>query len=725
MILFKKDWLEPWNAGAIVDTQTSNESFIHISNVYKQMGIENHTFMLSLLNPELQGVDPFSETLTREEKYAIAEECKYNFWYYLREVARVPSPAGNDDIQFRANRGNIALYWLFWNHITTMLIQIRQTGKSTGIDILDNYLLNIRCTNTLINLLTKDDKLMSQSLNRLKSIMSKLPPYLNVRNRLDVGNTEMITVKKLENRYQAHLPNKSPKLADNVGRGFTSPITRVDEGAYLFNIEISLPVMLAANTAARDIAESNLEPYGTTITTTAGKKDDPDGRFMYKTMMEMAPWHERFFDAADRKELEQIVRQASPAGKMRVACVFNHRQLGYSDEWLAQVLEETGATGEAADRDFFNVWTSGSITSPLPREVLAMIRESIMVDHYCEISRPTAYVTRWFIHDNQIPAVMAQNDHVMSLDTSDAVGQDDIFMTLRDVKTGGITAAGNYNETNLITFCEWIADWLIRYPKITLIIERRSSGVMMIDYLLIILVSKGIDPFKRLYNTVVQDADSYPDRFKEIDRPMGVRSQEVYTKYKKTFGFATSASGTTSRSELYGSTLMNAAKYTGNTVRDPIVANQILSLVVRNGRVDHPPGEHDDGCVSWLLGYWLVAHGRNLQFYGIQSSLILSQNLRVTRDIHEQTSYEYQEQQHIRKEIERFYEEICKERDVFIVQRLEQQLRTLTHRLVLREGEKFSIDELLESASKSRRMHNVISRGQNSLYHNPYSRYPR
>jgi hypothetical protein len=47
--------------------------------------------------------------------------------------------------------------------------------------------------------------------------------------------------------------------------------------------------------------------------------------------------------------------------------------------------------------------------------------------------------------------------------------------------------------------------------------------------------------------------------------------------------------------------------------------------VTRNGRVDHPPGGHDDVCIAWLLGHYVASHSRNLDFYGIDTREIMSQ----------------------------------------------------------------------------------------------------
>ena len=698
MILFLDDWKNYPNA--IIDYQTPNKSFIRYASLLKTMGVKNHAFCLALLDPLLQGVDPFDPTLSAEMMGRIALECRSNFWYFLRTIART-----KDGDPFLANRGNIALYWLFFNHITTLLIQIRQTGKSFSTDTLMNWLLNIRCRKTEINLLTKDDTLRAANLSRLKEIMFQLPFYLKQhRQGYDVGNSELLTVKALENRYKGHLPNKSTKLALNVGRGLTSPIFQIDEASFFFNIAISMPAALAAGTAERDKARRDGNPYGTIITTTAGKKDDRDGAYVYNMVLDSAVWSEAFMDALNQERLYDMVMKASPKRDLIVNCTFNHRQLGYTDEWLKRAIKEARAVGEDADRDFGNVWTSGTMASPLSVETSTLIRGSQVDDPYVEISPICAYTTRWYVPPERKEHVMTENDHIMSLDTSDAAGRDDIGMVLRSVRTGEVVAAGNYNETNLIKFSEWLVEWFVKYPRFVLIIERRSSGAMIVDYLLLHLVAKGIDPFQRIFNKIVQNHEEEPELYREICKPMYARSPEIYTRNKRAFGFTTSGTGSNARSELYGNTFLNAAKLTGDRVRDRTLINQILGLVIKGGRIDHSAtGGKDDMVIAWNMSMWLMLSGKNLKHYGISSRDILSDNRSAQVTMSPRAQYDQQQQDYVRSQVEEVVNELKHVRDDYLASRLEAKLRALEQQLSNEDRQYLSMDELLVGLREQRR----------------------
>ena len=128
MILHLSDWQS--YPTAKIHLTTKNKSFVRQASVYRAMGIKNHAFLLALVNPELEFVDPHDPAITIENMLLVGAECKVNPWYFFREVARAPAIGDPEPKMVEANRGNIALWWLFFCHVMVILIQIRQTGKS-------------------------------------------------------------------------------------------------------------------------------------------------------------------------------------------------------------------------------------------------------------------------------------------------------------------------------------------------------------------------------------------------------------------------------------------------------------------------------------------------------------------------------------------------------------------------------------------------------------------
>lgn len=593
MILFEEDWNE--YPDAILQENTKNKSFLKYAITLRDMGINNYKWPLALINPDLLNVDPFDPNITRDQAMAVIEECRLNPWYYFRECIVLDVIAGEKQY-YIASRGNMALYWLFFCHIDIILVQIRQTGKTFGCSWLARYLMNVACTDTKINLLTKDDKLRSKTLEEIISTENQTPFYLRLRKKDDLANPEEFTIKSLGNKYVGHLPSQSEKGALNVGRGLTSPIFFIDELAYLYNNRIMLAAALPATTAARAKQIAKGEPYGVVMTTTAGKLDDRDGEFAYELIDSSAQWNEKLMDATGYTNLEDLVRKASPGRVATVHCMFNHRQLGYSDTWLASTIERARSTGEDMLRDFYNKWTSGTQSHPLDTNILEVIRKSeVLHPPYSQIFKSRAYIVAW----NQTEAETVKyfsEDVVLGLDPSQASGGDDMGMVFMHVKTGRVLATVRVNEDNVIMFCQWLVELLEVFNKLKLIPENRSTGSAIIDYLLMVLPTKGIDPFRVIYNRIMSEPDEFPDKFKEATRSLRHRDPEIYIKCKKYFGFVTSASGIYSRSELYGTVLQSAAKNVGHLVCSQDLIKQISTLTSKNNRVNHSSGGHDDLC---------------------------------------------------------------------------------------------------------------------------------
>lgn len=730
MILFENDWLQ--HPGAIIDDKTKNVSARLLAAKYRKMGVRNNAFFLALHNPRLQGVGPYSPNLTFVQMLEIGVECKNNPWYFFREVARAPSNAGTEGAMVEFNRANISLWWSFYNHVTYTLVQPRQTGKSFCTDILMSELMLCQCTNTQINLLTKDEILRKSNIDRLKKIYEELPRYLQIKTREDANNTEMLTVKKNGNKYVTHVPQASEKRANAQGRGLTTPIIHIDEAPFQVNIEHSFPAAMGAMGAAIQDAKRNNEPYGTILTTTAGQKDDRDGKYVYKFAMESAPWSEKFFDAVDAFQLEEMVRRSSRVvsainqitgkeetkGVFRIYGAFNHRQLGKDDAWLRDQLERQGGTPDKANRDYFNIWTNGSVTSPLSPEIVSKLNAGVVEDYHETISVVGAYITRWHIPADSIEYFMRTRKTIAGVDTSDASGKDAIAVVLTDVETGAVIAVSKFNETNLTRFAQWVMWFLTTYENTTMIIERRSSAPGIIDHLLLYLPEKGIDPFKRLFNWVANDPLLHKERYAETRQMLSRRPEDLYVRCKSHFGFATSGSGETSRTALYSTTLQNAAQRCADKIMDKELTGQITSLENRNGRVDHEEGGHDDLVIAWLLTHWFLTMAKNLQFYGIDARSILVDH-KPKEELNAMEQYSRVEQQKLRVRIEAIYEELSTEADSFICDKLEKELRFLDSRIVLEYGESFSVDTMIKQAKEQRRSsytHSNLYGGDTTYY---------
>lgn len=601
MILRLSDWNK--YPKAIVDTKTTNKSFIRVAQIYKAMGVENHAFLLALHNPDLQGVDPFDPNLTTEQRYAIVTEVSENPWYFFREIIRIPTSGTLTGIPFIANRANIAYLWCCFNHLTVMIIMPRQTGKSVVADSCNTYMLIAGGTNIKMVLFTKDNGLRVSNIERLKSIFDLLPWYINTRDKSDSNNTENITINSLKNRLDTVVGQNTLAGAMKVGRGLTVAILQVDELAFIPHVKESLETALAATGAARENAKNSGSHYYNTYTTTPGYVNTEEGAYAKWIYDGCARWTEKFLDLPNQDELNDTIRKNTRRGNLSVLIEYNHRQLGKTDAWLKERILEANATGDRAEADFLNKWSQGSAASPISKENLIRLRDSLMSKKYVDISTE-GYVMNWYVEEDEVVNGLPGRQVVLGMDSSEMIGNDYTALCGRDVSTGEVLCTAIINETNVLTLSNFIANLLIKYPNMTFIPEAKSTGVAIIDTVAQIFISKGYNPFTRIFNYIADERDTnkeYAKLWDNISRGFGL--SDIYNKYRREFGYRTAGVGKNSRDNLYGTVFNSSIKYTAHLVRDNELITELESLIIKNGRIDHPNGGHDDLC---FIGETLV-----------------------------------------------------------------------------------------------------------------------
>ncbi len=689
---------------AIADTRTKNQSFVAMAYRYKLMGIENYYFMLALHNPDLQGVDPFDPNLTHKQKTDIAYECKTNPWYFIREVARLPPMAGIEPMPFKANRGNIALIWCFLNHITAILIQPRQTGKSGSVDILTVWIIDIAGNHTNMLMITKGSDLQSEAISRIKAMRELLPNYLYAKHKLDSDNKTGFNNTALSNKYMTGVARANKMAANNLGRGMTVPIIHIDEPPFITHIGVTMPAAKAAGGAVRAFAEKNGSLYGTILTTTAGRRDDRDGGYMYNYVAESMVFNEVLFDCRNRLDAVKMVDRNCTGLGSTVNITMSHRQLGYSDEWLYRTMREVGGTREEMERDFFNIWNSGSMRSPLSAELNDLIQKSKKDPLSTEVTAEN-YIVKWYVTSDELTYLKKHSRLIMGADTSEASGRDAIAMVIVDAATLQVVGAATIALTNLIEYAKWLASFLIEHPEITLIPERKSTGPMIIDMLLIMLPQAGIDPFKRIFNSIVDKArltKKDEEAYQQLSTPLSQRDEFFYTSRKTAFGFMTDSN---KRILLYGNILQQAAKQSAKLINDETLAKEIMGLTEKNGRIDHSTLGHDDHVIAWLLAHWLLNRGMNLTHYGIEPSLVMSALL--DDDVQESKTIADQWKDHLQKsyleEIEDLVETLAECENIALTALYEQKLQFLSRKIEASGRVKdFSVDAVMDSVRKAR-----------------------
>lgn len=710
MILFKDDW--DFYPTAIPNFETDNKSFLLLAKTYKEMGIKNYYFHLALMDRTLKDVDPFSDDLTIEQMVKIDEECRCNPWYFLREILRIKPQAGSTPLRFRADRGNIGAAWLFFNHITIFWVQPRQTGKSTGSDAIALYLIYFGMENSRINMLTKDEKLRVENIERLHKAREYFPKYLDKHKKnVDAENKLRITCSDLGNEYSTAVPRNSEDQANNLGRGTTSPIVIIDEPPFIPFIDIIIPAMLASTGAARDQAAEQGQFYGNIFTTTAGKLDTKGGAFIHNMMSEAMVMDERvILDLKNSEEAYRVIGAQSSRENPSVNLTMSHRQLGKTDEWLQEKMSQAYSRGATADRDYLNIWTSGGEFHPLPVEICEAIRNSVREPIFNEISSRD-YLIKWYIK----PEELKYRTATLGLDPSEAMGKDALAGVMIDDSTLEVLATFKIRETNIFTFSDWLADFLAKYENVTLVPERKSTGGAIIDVLLLKLPMLGINPYRRIYSTIVDDgiynpsSHSFREEFRCINQDVSAQPYGFADRHKMHFGFATTGgfSSRFSRNKLYVETLQPYARYACQKIYDSGLATEINALTVKNNRVDHAVGGHDDMVIAWLLAAWFLFSTRNLSFYGKMDVLTnvreFKPKIEGEPDKTPYDEFKEDEQKAIRAEIIKVADQLAESRDLFEVMKLEAKLKNIYAGLKETGSGIGTFEQVINEASDKRR----------------------
>lgn len=613
MILYSNDFI---SQNGVVHTTTKNNSWVKMHYLLKKLGINNNKFFLSLLNPELMNIDPHSNNLTVEQVTWIAHECIMNPWYYFREIIRIPQQGGQP-VSFRLDRATLALLWTVFNDVDAFITVPRQICKTMTSLAIISYFLYVGGYNINISMLAKDRKLVRENTSRLKSIKETFPPYILKETKDDTDNKEGISYEVLHNRFLTYVARMDIYGADNLGRGMSTPIQVWDEFGYFKNNHISYPAAVSATNAAVDSARAAGMPAFNILATTAAMLDTEEGEFAFSLLSSAMRFNERLYDCRNNEELNEVIAKHSIRRMLYIT--YSYLQLGKTHEWLREKTIRANSSQDQIDTDYLNIWKHGTSNNVLPVETLKVIKESYKEPYIPELNDD--YITRWYVSpDEMLQPEFMHKPFVIGMDCSENIGRDFTSFVMIDPSDMSIIATCRCNETNLIKLGRYIVTLLMQFDKAVFIPERNSTGVTILDTVFDEFERLGISPFRRIYNTVIQNKD-LDDRMKDIN----TSTTRIMGKIRGYFGFRTHGGQfMNTRDLLYRQVLKKAVAINANRIHDGVLIDELAHLEIRNGRIDHKEGRHDDSVISYLLACYFIFYGNNLEFYGISPTEMLS-----------------------------------------------------------------------------------------------------
>lgn len=624
----------------------------------------------------------------RDRAQAVVRNAKFNSKLYIHDIKYI----GEEECQCIEVAHQDHLY--ITDNFTV-------THNTMSMSALVQGCLRFWMDNSICSQVTKDTKLKLETIDTIKEIGERFPSYLvDVNIKEDNPENKMgIYYAAKNNTFKSMVGRNDAKAANGVGRGSTSPFMWFDEPPFTPFIGITVPAAIGSMGTVVEEAAKNNQPYGVVFTTTPGKIDDRDGGFIYKQVQAAARWSESMFDSLDKDDLIDLIKKNSTGSGVAVNCTFTHNQLGYTDEWLNEKIAASMGTKEQADMDYRVIWSSGGASSPISVDQADAIRSSEMEPTFVERTRDN-YFIRWY--DNKInhDYEMQQGNYILGIDSSEAVGKDAIAMVITNVRDLSVVGVATVNDTNLTRYAYWLCDLLIQYPKITAIIERKSTGTGIMDQLLYLMQSKNMDPFKRIYNHLVDDQNTRKDDWREMTAtPTARRDTYFYDKYRRDFGFVTDRKN---RQLLYQEVLAEAVKRGARKVHDKTLAGEIRSLIVKKGRVDHPDGGHDDHVIAWLMCVWFLMISKHHSYYGIDRKLVFADITDDGTDLSEADKQRGMMVESLHEQLDSMFDQLRKTENPYALVQLEQGIRRLNTQLAQMGGNVNNIDGLIQEALAER-----------------------
>lgn len=606
MYLFAED---RYTHPGILQTNTKNISFLKMTLILERLGIKNNKFFLWLSQPELDGYDPHNLTDTSIElKQKMVYECKINFFYFLREVLKIPIQGG-DPIPYKLDRANLANNWLFLNSIDTFSTQPRQTGKTASAAAQNTWCMYIGYKNSNIGLFAKDSALQVENVSQIKDMRKALPDWMICENTKDLDNREGLSYVALNNEYKTYIAKPDKIAAAKQGRGEKLAREHWDEFCFYINNSLSFPTATSASDAAAAQARKLGLPANNTITSTAGRLADPSGAYAFSIKNNCMRFHEHYYDVNNKEELMEVLGYHSKNKTYYLE--YSYKQLGFTDDWFANVTKNK--TQEQIEMDYLNRWQLGTGTNIIPKELRAKLTSSIQEP--VEYTYHGPLIIKWYVQKCILEMDEHKNkNYLIGLDTADNVGEDFTTMVVTDPYDLTTIAVCRCNIDNFIHVISCVAELLEMFPESILIPERNKNGSVLLDILIDVLQKRKINPFTRIYNTFIQDHNERTPNFNTIDLSDGTN--------RKHFGFNTTSAGD-SRDFLFSKVMISMLNICSTRVHDQDLVDELLGLVIKNGRVDHASNGHNDTCMSWLLTGFFAIFGNNHYLYGIPENSML------------------------------------------------------------------------------------------------------
>ena len=589
--------------------ETTNQSFVDMHHILRDKGIQNNKFFLVLYDRDLLGVDPRDPNLSLMLKQKITRECIVNYWYFLREVVRIPDQGGSvtSGARYKLHRGNLAMNFLFTQNYNMYVELPRQHFKTMSALCRYLWVFNFGATNSEIMFIHKNHDGSKENLSRVKRLREALPSYLQMSSIVDAQGKQLKvpnTVETLQhpinyNKIKTLPSARNKALANGLGRGCTMPLHYYDEHAFIMHNKIIYAAATPAYKTASMNAKRNGSPYGILITTTPGDLQTDEGMYSYDIRNAATPWSEMYYDFSTA-QLEELRESNTNSSFFHVK--YTYLQLGSGEQYFKEMVVDLNKDWESIRREVLLEWSRTASNCPFKHEDLDIIsqfcREPIRTILF---GRASQY--QFHVYED----VDLRYPPIVGVDVAGAMYQDSSAITVIDSRTTKTFATLNCNFIPSDDLAEVVFTLVSKYMPNAVVNVERNGGF-------------GGSVLQRLVKTNVKKNLYYEVKDKVLEeRSNGIRTVRNAVKVK-VYGLDSTREIRSRLIEL----LYERVQYHKDKFVAPILHHEMEGMEVKkNGKVEHSSNSHDDQVFSYLMAIYVWYDGQNLmERYNIQKNSI-------------------------------------------------------------------------------------------------------
>lgn len=581
---------------------TTNKSFLEMHYYLKSIGCKNNKFMLMLYDKDLAGIDSHDPNLSTIQKQKIFRECLCNYWYFIREVVRIPDQgAVGGGVKYKLHRGNLALNFCMMLNLNILLELPRQHFKTISAICRYLWLYNFGTSNSEISFMHKKLEESKMNLDRLKEIRDLLPSYLQLsqqfsqdgKKKLKPTNTAEKIVHPLNANKIKTVPSARNKVAAaNLLRGRTIPLWWADEWAFIpYNEIIYLNTIPAFKTASLN-AKKNHAPYGILFTTTPGFLTQDEGIVAYRMKENATEFNEAWYDMTYQQIMEII--QANSRSNF-VYIRYTYQQLGRSEAWLKDICKDMQFKWEDIRREVLLEWSLGTSNSPFSPDDLEaigrLVKEPIQIVYF--LGKYIFNIYEKIELRNGIP----KYPPIVGVDVSGGYNRDSSAICCVDSLTTRVFADLKCNYISTPELAKVIYELVTKYVSNAVVNIERNGGF-------------GASVLAKLINSPIKKNLYFEIKDRVVEEQQTGTKVIRKTQKTKVYGL----DSTKAKRDL----LIQILRERVDNHKDKFISKRIYDELIgmevkRNGKIEHSSNTHDDLTFAYLMAMYVWYEGVDLK----------------------------------------------------------------------------------------------------------------